>query len=189
MWMACHTQEEIGEATATPQRTIADVTKDFSGLVSENQTAKPAAEHLTDFTIPLYNIWKFKEKSNDVSHFGNTAQTSTIARNRTGAQLRRQTARRAHSGSKRQQAGKEKQYSDTVFPCTCSQKFSDTIPNKAVLRHCYTLRMNSFFRIRKKLSAVLRHCYTLRPPRAQNEARQAQTPDDKKRTRPKGRAR
>jgi hypothetical protein len=64
-----------GEATATPQRTVADTTKSFSDSVSENQTAKVAAEHATDFDIPIYNIWKFKEKSNEVAHFGNTEIT------------------------------------------------------------------------------------------------------------------
>src|SRR5262249_11128974 len=36
---------------------------------------KPAASHLTEFDIPLYNVWKFKEKSPGTNHFGNTEPT------------------------------------------------------------------------------------------------------------------
>ncbi|MBI5249346.1 MAG: hypothetical protein HY912_07620 [Desulfomonile tiedjei] len=36
---------------------------------------KLLANHQTEFDQPLYNIWKFKNKSNTVSHFGNSEVT------------------------------------------------------------------------------------------------------------------
>jgi hypothetical protein len=75
MWMACHTQQEIAEATSTPQQTVGDLTKNFTEIGDLAESGKVAANHLTDFDIPIYNIWKFKEKSNEVAHFGNTEIT------------------------------------------------------------------------------------------------------------------
>ncbi|MGH8533082.1 MAG: DNA methyltransferase [Gammaproteobacteria bacterium] len=34
--------------------------------------AKPAAQHVTNFAPPLYNIWKQQTKSDDASHPGNS---------------------------------------------------------------------------------------------------------------------
>lgn len=69
MWMACHTQQEIADATTTPQKTVSDVLADSAELP---ESLKPAANHLTDFEPPIYNIWKQQSKSNEVSHFGNS---------------------------------------------------------------------------------------------------------------------
>ena len=37
---------------------------------------KVAADHLVDFTPPIYNVWKFKERTTGNSHFGNTVAVS-----------------------------------------------------------------------------------------------------------------
>ncbi len=73
MWMACHTQEEIGEVCGCDQKTVANTVsgKEFQ----ETIFLKPEANHQSDFDIPLYNVWKFKEKSNETAHFGNTEVT------------------------------------------------------------------------------------------------------------------
>lgn len=34
--------------------------------------AKPAAEHMADFSPPIYNVWKWQTKSSGASHYGNS---------------------------------------------------------------------------------------------------------------------
>lgn len=70
-WMACYTQSEIAELTGVSQFTISDKTKKFIELVPRNQSYKFED---SDFKPPLYNIWNFSSKTNEVSHFGNTEQ-------------------------------------------------------------------------------------------------------------------
>ena len=47
-------QQEIAEAVGCPQRTVSDVTKDFTDIGRLSKSGKPAAEHLTDFDPPIY---------------------------------------------------------------------------------------------------------------------------------------
>jgi transposase len=72
MWLACYTQDEIAEATGTPQQTVADEIKKFTETVFKNQTGKSAADHAADFDPPIYNIWKQQEKTQGAKHFGNS---------------------------------------------------------------------------------------------------------------------
>jgi len=72
MWLACYTQQEIADAVGCPQRTVADALADSADLP---KSLKPAADHATGFTPPIYNVWKFKEKSPGSKHFGNTEPT------------------------------------------------------------------------------------------------------------------
>lgn len=67
LWQACHTQNEITEATQVPQQTIADWIQNFT----ENLTTKESV-NWSNFTPPIYNIWKQQDKSNEVSHYGNS---------------------------------------------------------------------------------------------------------------------
>ena len=75
MWMACHTQEEIAEAVELSQRAVSEQCEGFSSSVLQNQTSKSAAEHATDFKPPLYNVWKWQEKTDAPEHFGNSEPT------------------------------------------------------------------------------------------------------------------
>lgn len=68
-WMACHTQQEIAEAVNTGKATINDI---CSGMAELPKANKPTADHLTDFTPPIYNVWKQQTKSEGSSHFGNS---------------------------------------------------------------------------------------------------------------------
>lgn len=63
MWLACHTQENIAEAVDTSQQNVAVLLKEFqeTGLVKLTENQKAAASHITDFGLPLYNVWKFKD--------------------------------------------------------------------------------------------------------------------------------
>lgn len=72
LWLACCTQEEIAAQVGAPQRTVADWLESFSDFGNLAESAKSAANHATDFTAPIYNVWKQQEKSNSVSHFGNS---------------------------------------------------------------------------------------------------------------------
>lgn len=77
MWLACYTQEEIAEAVGLN-------TTDKSLRVSGNSAELPknqkaAADHLTDFDVPLYNVWKFKKRTPDATHFGMGAEPASGA--------------------------------------------------------------------------------------------------------------
>jgi len=71
MWLDCYTQQEIANAVGLGQ---AEVAKSIpNGELAElNKTDQLCAEHATDFTPPIYNIWKQQEKTNGSSHFGNS---------------------------------------------------------------------------------------------------------------------
>ena len=58
MLLSCHTQKEIAEAVNCSQQTIADNLPKMENLP---KSAKPYANHLVDFDIPIYNVWKYKE--------------------------------------------------------------------------------------------------------------------------------
>jgi hypothetical protein len=34
------------------------------------KSVKPSADHLTDFDVPIYNVWKNQIKSKGSNHFG-----------------------------------------------------------------------------------------------------------------------
>jgi hypothetical protein len=51
-----YTQEEIGERENISVQPVKDVIADFSAKLPEN--LKPAASHLVDFEVPLYNVRK-----------------------------------------------------------------------------------------------------------------------------------
>ena len=55
MWLACHTQEEIAEAENIPRSTVETILTESANLP---ESSKPAADHLTDFAPPIYNVWK-----------------------------------------------------------------------------------------------------------------------------------
>jgi hypothetical protein len=72
LWMACHTQEEIAEAVKLDRTVVGDICKTFVETVLENQNHKTAADHATDFTPPIYNVWKQQTKTEGSTHFGNS---------------------------------------------------------------------------------------------------------------------
>jgi hypothetical protein len=69
MWMACHTLEEIAEVVNVHKDTVSEICRRMEELPKSD---KSTADHSTDFTPPIYNIWKQQEKSEGVSHFGNS---------------------------------------------------------------------------------------------------------------------
>ena len=69
LWLACYTQQEIANAVGINKDTVSEVCRNMADLPKSD---KANSEHATDFTPPIYNIWKQQEKSNGSSHFGNS---------------------------------------------------------------------------------------------------------------------
>jgi hypothetical protein len=72
LWLECYTQQEIAEAIGIPRKTVDDTFGESGEIAKLAKTDQSAAEHATDFTPPIYNIWKQQEKTNGSSHFGNS---------------------------------------------------------------------------------------------------------------------
>lgn len=79
LWLACHTQQDIADALEMPQRTIADLVKDFSEIGNLAKSAKIAAEFGDWESPPLYTLWQWRDKSNDTGHPGNS-ETEIVER-------------------------------------------------------------------------------------------------------------
>lgn len=75
MWMACSTLEEIADVVGVTHPTIKAETDTFvdSGTASTFYKSLDFTRD-NDFTPPLYNLWTFAKKTNNVSHFGNSEQ-------------------------------------------------------------------------------------------------------------------
>lgn len=69
LWMACYTQEEIAERCECERTTVESILTKMAELP---KSSKPIAEHLTDFDIPIYNVWKWQEKTLGSKYPGNT---------------------------------------------------------------------------------------------------------------------
>lgn len=70
LWLACHTEAEIGEQLKLPRQTVSDRLQGLPEEYQRTNSAKLAFQD--DFDVPLYNVWKQQEKSNQVTHFGNS---------------------------------------------------------------------------------------------------------------------
>jgi len=76
MWLSCHTHEEVAESVGLtrPEITKSVPNGKFAEWNQISDSDRHAANHEIDFAVPNFNVWKFKEKSNDVGHFGNSEQ-------------------------------------------------------------------------------------------------------------------
>lgn len=72
LWLGCWTNTGIADECACDEKTVRDVIGESATLPKLRKQEQAAADHATDFEPPVYNVWKFKEKSNSVSHFGNS---------------------------------------------------------------------------------------------------------------------
>lgn len=75
MWLACYTQEEIGEAVGLPRTTIADSVPVLTETDSCPKPSKlPVAATYTDadWKPPLYDIWSWGKRGDQTEHFGNS---------------------------------------------------------------------------------------------------------------------
>ena len=67
LWLACHTQEQIADQIKVPRRTVAGWIDSFGEI-----SATDISPFSSDFTPPLYNVWKQTRKSGPLAHFGNS---------------------------------------------------------------------------------------------------------------------
>lgn len=67
LWQSCATQEEIADAVDVTHQTVANWETDFAKNSDDEDFANSR-----DFDPPIYNVWKQQNKSNSVSHFGNS---------------------------------------------------------------------------------------------------------------------
>ena len=75
LWLSCHTQEEIAAAVGVSQPNVAAEIETFINFGSSSNSDKSLALYQdADWKPPLYNVWTFAKKSNEVSHFGNSEQ-------------------------------------------------------------------------------------------------------------------
>ncbi len=70
MWLACHTQQEIADTVGCTKETVSEIVCQKTEKLQKSD--KPSATHQTDFTIPLYNVWKYKECAEQSEHSGKT---------------------------------------------------------------------------------------------------------------------
>lgn len=71
LWLSCHTHEEIAETTGWSRPTVTSFVEKLQ-LPFLDKSHQAAAAHATDFSTPLYNIWKQQTKTDGSSHFGNS---------------------------------------------------------------------------------------------------------------------
>ncbi len=75
MWLACHTGEEIGDLLGIHKDTVSAYTEECRNLENLPKSDKLDATHSDrDWKPPLYTVWTFGKKSNEVGHFGNSEQ-------------------------------------------------------------------------------------------------------------------
>lgn len=72
LWLAGYSTDEIASATGASKADVSGVCSQMAELPNLNKLQQSAADHATDFEVPIYNIWKQQSKSEGSSHFGNS---------------------------------------------------------------------------------------------------------------------
>lgn len=62
MWLACYTVEEIAVATSASKSDVDRTLSQIGNVAELGKTEQASAEHATEFTPPIYNIWKQQER-------------------------------------------------------------------------------------------------------------------------------
>jgi len=77
MWLACYTQEAIGEKENVTEQAVALISQEFLDLEKLVKPEQAAAEHATEFEVPLYNVcWtrnSYRKKNGKCSRHEGTA--------------------------------------------------------------------------------------------------------------------
>lgn len=69
MWLTCETEDAIASAFGYKSRTTVE---DTLSRFCETMRKNAEVTFSDGFTPPIYNIWSFGKKTNEVSHFGNS---------------------------------------------------------------------------------------------------------------------
>lgn len=72
-WLRCHTQEEIAEEEGITKETVSTICQKMAELPESDKVL--ANHHEPDYKRPLYNVWKWQEKTPGVKHPGNSEVT------------------------------------------------------------------------------------------------------------------
>ncbi len=72
MWLACATDEEIGQAVGLSDRAVAAIRQETEESEAVQKLRVLADYREPDWSPPIYNVWKVRDKSNAVGHFGNS---------------------------------------------------------------------------------------------------------------------
>lgn len=72
MWLACYTAEEIAAVIGQTQQHVSEQIEALSQISVNVQKSVKVGFSEDDWKPPLYNVWTFAKKSNEVSHFGNS---------------------------------------------------------------------------------------------------------------------
>ena len=72
LYLACYTQDEIAARTGVAQDTVSEKLTVLRNSFPGNISVKLANFQEDDWRRPIYNIWTFAAKTNEVAHFGNT---------------------------------------------------------------------------------------------------------------------
>jgi transposase len=72
LWLAGHTTEEVSELVGVSKSEVDRSFSQIGDIANLGKSQQSAADHATDFDIPIYNVWKQQAKSEGSSHFGNS---------------------------------------------------------------------------------------------------------------------
>ena len=67
LWLSCHTQQDIAGTIGVTQPVIHAWEEEFIRLLMTDNFINSS-----DFTQPIYNVWKQQHKTNGTNHFGNS---------------------------------------------------------------------------------------------------------------------
>lgn len=72
LWLRCHTQEQIAEATGVPRQTVTRKLAELPSSFPGKERAKLSRFEEETWKPPLFDIWNADRNANEVKHFGNT---------------------------------------------------------------------------------------------------------------------
>lgn len=72
LWLAGWTNKETADAVGVTEEAVRQLTQEMADLPKLGKLQQSAADHATDFDVPIYNVWKQQTKSEGSSHFGNS---------------------------------------------------------------------------------------------------------------------
>jgi DNA-binding XRE family transcriptional regulator len=72
LWLAGWTQQEIADAVGVPRQSLDETFAENGNIANLGKSQQSAADHATDFDVPIYNVWKQQMKSEGSTHFGNS---------------------------------------------------------------------------------------------------------------------
>ena len=67
--MSCYTQEEIAELLNCTRDEVRAASNDFGEFGKLAEIPNEKSNHLTDFAPPIYNVWKFKDRTAGISPY------------------------------------------------------------------------------------------------------------------------